>query len=117
PWRLSSDSRRFETATTDPDVAAAGDALERTFIERTYDQLREWWSRRLAYPVKWRRAAFVTDSVAYLTPAELAAVSDEVHAIFTRFADRRAKAERPAGALPVHLYAHGHPLTPTPSGN
>ena len=117
PWRVSSDSRSFETAMTDPDVAAAGEALERSFIERTHEQLREWWSRRLAYPVKWRRAAFMADSVAYLTPAELAAVSDEVHAIFTRFADRRVKGERPAGALPVHLYAHGHPLTPTPSGN
>ena len=26
---------------TDPEAAAAGEALERTFIERAYDQLRD----------------------------------------------------------------------------
>ena len=117
PWRIASDSRSFETGMTDPEAAAAGEALERAFLERTSDQLRQWWSRRLTYPVKWRRAAFMSDSVKYLTPAELAAISDEIQAIYTRFADRRAKEKRPAGALPVHLYAHGHPLPPTPSGN
>ena len=117
PWRLTSDSRSFETHMTDPEVAAAGEALERTFIDRMHEQLREWWSRRLTYPVKWRRAAFMTDTVSYVTAAELTEIMDEVRAIYTRYADRTAKENRPAGALPVHLYAHGHPLPPTPSGN
>jgi DNA-binding transcriptional ArsR family regulator len=117
PWRVTSESRRFETSMTDPDVAAAGEALERTFIERTYEQLREWWSRRLSYPVKWRRAAYMTDSVKYLTAAELTEIAHEVRAIYTRYGDRADKENRPAGALPVHLYAHAHPLPPTPSGN
>ena len=86
-------------------------------MERTYDQLREWWSRRLTYPVKWRRAAFMTDRVSYLTAAELAAIMDEILAIYARYADRADSDRRPAGTLPVHLYAHGHPLPPTPSGN
>ncbi|HUA44657.1 MAG TPA: helix-turn-helix domain-containing protein [Solirubrobacteraceae bacterium] len=117
PWRLTSESRSFETHMTDPEVAAAGEALERTFIDRRTEQLREWWSRRLTYPVKWRRAAFMTDSVSYMTAAELAETMHEVRAIYTRYADRADKRNRPAGALPVRLYAHGHPLPPTPSGN
>jgi DNA-binding transcriptional ArsR family regulator len=117
PWRVTSNSRSFETGMTDPEVAAAGEALERTFIERTSGQLREWWTRRLTYPVKWRRAAFMTDSVSYLTASELAAIMDEVQAIYTRYSDRTARDKRPRDALPVHLYAHGHPLPPTPSGN
>ena len=117
PWRLTSESRSFETHMTDPEVAAAGEALERTFIDRRTEQLREWWSRRLTYPVKWRRAAFMTDSVSYMTAAELAETMHEVRAIYTRYADRTDKRNRPAGALPVRLYAHGHPLPPTPSGN
>jgi DNA-binding transcriptional ArsR family regulator len=117
PWRLTSDSRSFETSMTDPDEAAAGEALERTFMDRTYDQVREWWSRRLTYPVKWRRAAFMADSVSYLTAAELAAMMHDIRAIYTRYADRAVKEKRPPGALPVHIYAHGHPLPPTPSGN
>ena len=117
PWRVTSTSQTFQTGTSDPETSAAGEALERTFIERTYNQMREWWSRRLTYPVKWRRAAFVTDTVRYLTPAELVEVMGEIQAIYDRYADREEKETRPAGALPVRLYAHGHPLAPTPSGN
>lgn len=117
PWRLTSTSRSFETGMTDPDVAAAGEALERTFLDRAYDQITEWWSRRRGYPVKWRRAAFMTDSIRYLTAEELAAMMDEILAIHDRYADRDDKDNRPPGALPVHLHAHGHPLPPTPSGN
>ena len=117
PWRLPSDSRRFETATTDTETTAAGEALERSFLERTNAQLREWWSRRLTYPAKWRRAAFVNDSIRYLTAEELRTIMDEVVAIYDRYADRTTEEKRPSGALPVHLYAHGHPLPPTPFGN
>jgi DNA-binding transcriptional ArsR family regulator len=114
PWRRTSGARSFETGLADPEVAAAGEALERTFAERAYDQLREWWVRRLTYPVKWRRAAFMSNSVLYLTASELTDIMDETHAMYDRYRHRET---RPAGALPVHLYAHGHPLPPTPSGN
>jgi predicted ArsR family transcriptional regulator len=117
PWRVTSAARRFDTAMTDPEAAAAGEALERTFLERTTNQLREWWSRRLTYPVKWRRAAFMSENFTYLTAAELSEITDEIVAIYDRYMDRQDKEKRPAGALPVHLYAHGHPLPPTPSGN
>jgi DNA-binding transcriptional ArsR family regulator len=117
PWRVTSESRSFETGMTDPETAAAGEALERTFVDRAYGQVREWWSRRLTYPVKWRRAAFMTDRVTYLTARELTAMMDEIIAVYDRYADREDENKRPAGALPVHLYAHGHPLLPTPSGN
>ena len=117
PWRVTSDSQSFETGTGDPETDIAGEALERTVVARTYDLMREWWSRRLSYPAKWRRAAFMTDSLRYLTPAELEALLDEIQAIFDRYQDRDDKGHRPAEALPVHLHAHGHPLPPTPSGN
>jgi DNA-binding transcriptional ArsR family regulator len=117
PWRLTSDTRSFETGMTQADEAAAGEALERTFLDRTYNQIREWWSRRLAYPVKWRRAAFITDSVRYLTAPELTAMMHEVQAVYDRYTERDDPEKRPAGALPVRLHAHGHPVPPTPSGN
>jgi DNA-binding transcriptional ArsR family regulator len=117
PWRLTSDSRSFETSMTEPESVIAGEALERTLLARVHDQLREWWSRRLSYPVKWRRAAFMTDSIRYLTPEELASVMDEILAIYDRYRDREDQEKRPPRALPVRLYAHGHPLPPTASGN
>jgi DNA-binding transcriptional ArsR family regulator len=117
PWRAANESSSFDTGMSDPEVAIAGEALERTFIERTIDQLREWWSCRLTYPLKWRRAAFMSERIAYLTADELGAMADEITAIYDRYRDREDKHKRPAGALPIHLYAHGHPLPPTPSGN
>jgi hypothetical protein len=117
PWRLTSATRSFETGTSDPETATAGEALERTVLQRTYDEMREWWASRLTYPAKWRRAAFMTDSVAYLTPQELAAVMDDILAIYDRYADRANKEMRPVGALPVRLHAQGHPLPATPAGN
>jgi len=117
PWRLTSGSRRFESDMRDPEAAAAGNALERSILDRTYDQLREWWTRRLSYPVKWRRAAFMTDTVRYLTAAELSQMMEEIIAIYDRYANRDDKEMRPAGALPVRLYSHGHPLPPTAAGN
>jgi hypothetical protein len=117
PWRVTSDYQSFETGEADPETAVAGEALERTFFDRTNSQMREWWSRRLTYPQKWRRAAFVTSTIRYMTAEELAAMMDEMIAIHDRYAEREEPEKRPAGALPVRLYAHGHPLAPTPSGN
>jgi predicted ArsR family transcriptional regulator len=117
PWRVTGSSRTFETAMSDAEAAAAGEALERTFVDRSYGQLREWWSRRLAYPLKWRRASFMTDTVRYLTAAELAGIMEEIQAIYDRHADREDPRKRPAGARPIALHAHGHPLPTTPSGN
>ena len=117
PWRIISETHTFETAMGDPDTATAGEALERTFFERTASLMREWWSNRLAYPVKWRRAAFTTNTVRYLTAEELSAVMDEIQVIYDRYRDRKDERNRPAEALPVQLHAHGHPVPPTPSGN
>ena len=117
PWRATSRSRQFIADEQEPEAELAGEALARTFLERSFDQAREWMSRRPAYPAEWRNADFMTDTVRYLTAEELRAVMEEIVAIQDRYADRDEKAERPEGALPVHLYAHGHPLPPTPAGN
>lgn len=117
PWRVTSESHTFETGMADAETAIASEALERTFLDRITSQMREWWSHRLAYPEKWRRAAFVTNTVRYLTPEELSAVMGEIQAIYDRYRDRQSEENRPAEALPVALHAHGHPLPPTPSGN
>jgi DNA-binding transcriptional ArsR family regulator len=117
PWRAKSDGETFADNELDLDAAVAGEALARTLLERTFGQMRDWMSRRVSYPEKWRNAGFMTNSVKYLTPDELNAVMEEIVTIFDRYADRDDKAKRPDGALPVRLYAHGHPLPPTPSGN
>lgn len=117
PWRATRDGERFDDGEADLDTTVAGEALARTIVDRIFGQLREWLSRSASYPAKWRRAGFMTNSLKYLTPDELNAIMEEIVAIYDRYADRDDKAKRPAGALPVRLYAHGHPLPPTPEGN
>jgi len=117
PWRVTSGSRRFDTTMDDPESAAAGEALERTFLNRIQDQLRDWWTRRQQYSIKWRRAAYMTETIRYLTADELRTVMDETIAIFDRYKDREDPSQRPKGAVPVQLYSHGHPIAPTASGN
>jgi DNA-binding transcriptional ArsR family regulator len=118
PWRIASISNRFETATEDPEIEAAGEALESTFADRAYARLREWWARRASYPFAWRDAAFSSDSLGYLTAEELAGIGEELFALFGRYRDRvQDKRLRPPDARPVKLVAFGHPLPPTPSGN
>src|SRR5690348_7282396 len=97
PWRLTSVSHRFESGTADLEAVTAGEALERTFVERTYDQLREWWSRRPSYPRKWQRNAFIADMVTYVTAEELATIMQEISAIYDRYGDREDDRRRPAG--------------------
>jgi hypothetical protein len=118
PWRVASVEHRFDTALPDPEQAAAGEALEATFIEHTCQRLREWWTQRRSYPITWRRAAFASDTLTYLTPEELSDLGEKVADLFRTFRNRAAdKSARPEGAMPVRLTAFGHPLPPTPSGN
>ena len=118
PWRIASVSNRFETAIEDPEIEAAGEALESTFADRAFSRLREWWARRASYPHAWRDAAFSSDSLCYLTAEEMSQISDEISELFGRYRDRVLNKQlRPDGARPVKLVAFGHPLPPTPSGN
>jgi hypothetical protein len=118
PWRIVSLTHNFETGMADPAGAPAGEALERSFQERNYQRLREWWALRRSYPAKWRRAAFSTDALTYLTAEETKQLGEDISGLLLGYKHRnRDKSARPAGALPVHLVAFGHPLPPTPTGN
>ncbi len=118
PWRRVLGTLDFDTATLDPERAAAGAVLEATFQQRSYQRAREWWSRQRSYPAKWRRAAFSSDVTTYLTAEELKRLGADINELMLPYRGRtRDKAARPAGALPVHLVAFGHPLPSTPSGN
>lgn len=113
PWKAINQTSSFETALGDPETMAAGDALEAVFQERNAERQREWWTARRSYPPKWRKAAFSADAFTYLTDTELARLEADIMALIAKYQDRIADTKaRPAGALPVHLVAYGHPLPP-----
>jgi predicted ArsR family transcriptional regulator len=108
PWRIVDVSYNFESATSDPEHAAAAEALEATLHQNIDENLRAWWSRRRSYSEEWRRAAFST----------FTALSEAINKLLKRYSDRSAdKSRRPKGSEPVQVMALGHPLPPMPSGH
>jgi len=119
PWRVVALTVSVKGGPlSDPEFASAEEALEASVQERSYQALREWRSGRRSFPDAWLTSAFSTHGLAYLTAEELKGLGDEIVALLTRYNSRLLdKADRPADALPVHIFAVGHPLPPTPSGN
>lgn len=110
PWRAVVRRFSFTSSELEPEAQAAGDALELAMIERAYNQLQDWRARRHGYSTDWVNASFMSNSVSYVTAVELNEISARITAIFTAYEGREDPAKRPAGAIPVRLTAHGHPL-------
>ncbi len=117
PWRIASVRNRFIVSADNPEAFAAGDALLTQYIDRAVTMQRQWLAIHHTYSKEWQDAAFLSNSISYLTAEELAELSTEVSEVFARHTDRLDKQNRPADTLPVQLTAFGHPLPPTASGN
>jgi len=118
PWRVSSVRTSFDSTKADAGTKLAGDEMVRLMLERGRERQRQWFASRDSFGVGWERAAFVSESLVYLTADELDAIGEEITEIIARHSDRlEDRSKRPEGALPVSLTAYGHPLPPTESGN
>ena len=118
PWRIVDVTYSFESATGDPEYAAAAEALEATLHQNIDQHLRAWWSQRRSYSEEWRRAAFSIFTTTYLTVDEMQRLSDDINELVKPYSGRSAdKSQRPKESEPVQVVALGHPLPPMPSGN
>lgn len=105
PWRLRGAA---PPPAAEPLVAGFGD-LARGLEDESYQR---WLSQRDQAPEAWRQdEAF--SAVAFLTPAELTAVAQEIRATLTRYLAREAQpGNRPPDARPVALVTRLFPLLP-----
>jgi len=118
PWMRVGQSNSWELDSDDAATTSAAVGLARNMAQRAFDRRNEWQVSRSSYSTAWREAAFECYATTYLTAAELLEVGEEMSRILDRYGNRTAdRAERPAGAKPVTIAFHGHPLPPTPSGN
>lgn len=110
PWRFVAVGNQWGNPDDPPELTAAGDAVSEIMIEHELAELREWRGRRPKDSPQWQDAAFVNQSIAWLTAEELAEVGDAVRDILLRHMDRFTDPSlRPEGARPVRMLAWGIP--------
>jgi DNA-binding transcriptional ArsR family regulator len=112
PWRLVPGGTTWadRDEPDDRELARAGDATTEVLLDREYAALRHWLAQRRTAPVEWRDAAYLGQSIAFLTPEELTGLGEELLAILLRYQDRLTDpAQRPPGARPVRLVAWSTP--------
>jgi hypothetical protein len=118
PWQRTPARSLVLDDPDDAETAVAAQTLSRHFAARALERRAEWDATQSSFPKEWRDASFVFDSLVYLTAEELDTVGREFLAVLDRYVDRGLdRSKRPAGAYPVTIVAHGHPLPPSPSGN
>jgi len=113
PWRMTELGLDFSTEEGDTATRIAARALYQLIRGRQLERYQVWQETRGSYPAAWREAALDSQSLAWLTPAELSAIGErlreEIPGFYERIEDPSA---RPEGALPVELLLLGHPIAP-----
>jgi DNA-binding transcriptional ArsR family regulator len=117
PWRIGSVRHSWDEAGADSETDAAAKALTSVVLGRDIARLHEWIEGRHEVDPAWRKAAFMTDSLLYLTRAELEELGLSITEQVLAFSDRIDPSRRPDGAVPVQFLTAGFPLPPTTTGN
>jgi DNA-binding transcriptional ArsR family regulator len=117
PWRITSIGFSIAIPEDQPEAELAGSAVARIFRERQLDRYRTWLETKASYPPQWRKAAFDSDYILYLTPEELEQLTAELHAgLYERMHERLTDpSKRPPGSLPVEVQLFSYPISAPPA--
>jgi DNA-binding transcriptional ArsR family regulator len=119
PWRLTSIGMQSATAHDDPETEMAAGALIRMLRERQFARYRTWLETNKNFPRPWRDAAGSSESIIYLTAAELDELNHEVLSLLLpRFRERLTDPSlRPPDAVPVEILMLAYPISLPRSAN
>lgn len=114
PWRWVPEVQEIsDLADATPEVKVARDAVVGVMFQRDMDAWKAWDVGRDEAPAAWRDASFSTRGINWLTPEELAALQQDLHAVVERHLlerlDRVDPQRRPAGSHLVRILAGGFP--------
>jgi DNA-binding transcriptional ArsR family regulator len=111
PWRIANVGMRFSDVTEDPETSVAAKSLERMIFDRALGRLSSFINAKASFPKIWQEASQNMETILWVTPAELEAVTLEVMSTFNRLHDRISDAsERPDGSLPVEALVFMYPV-------
>jgi DNA-binding transcriptional ArsR family regulator len=117
PWRIGSVRHSWDETGADAETDAAARTLTSVVLHRDVARLEDWIAGRREAEPEWRRAAFLTESLMYLTREELEALGQAITEQVLAYSDRIDPDLRPDGAVPVQFLTAGFPLPQTPTGN
>ena len=111
PWRPVALGNRWSD---DPEAPAGDRTAAATLAAQVRRRDQELLQQHLAtsdeLPEEWRKATIHSNYGGWMTPAELAEVSEQVHAMLRPYLNRLMDpTQRPDGARLVHLFLHGFP--------
>ena len=113
PWRIVLAANRWGEGELDDELELAGDALSEVMLAREVEAMRVAMASTRREPEPWRDAAFLHQSLGWLTAAELDQAQQEINAVLFRYFDRLGDpATRPPGARPIRFIAWGVPARP-----
>ena len=113
PWQMAPGSNRIKGSEAIPGSLDAVEHLVVTVLDRSFEQLQEWWRQHNDFGDAWFKASFVKEETSFLTPAELAEISEQMDQLVSRYDEHSDPAQRPADALPVHMVTFAHPMPRT----
>jgi predicted transcriptional regulator len=111
PWRATTMFTNLPDVAENPDLAVAADLLTSVIAERYFEDVMRWLEARQQEPEGWQRAAQFGDTYLYLTPEELAALSEQTQQMMDRYIARQTHPElRPPGSRLVSYLHLAFPL-------
>jgi DNA-binding transcriptional ArsR family regulator len=111
PWKIANIGMRFSDVTEDPETSVAAKSLERMVFDRALARLSTYIDSKVNYPKVWQEAAQNMETILWVTPTELDAVTQEIMGIFNRFMDRISDpSARTEGSLPVEALTFMYPV-------
>lgn len=113
PWKIAPGTNKFNPTEAVPGSLDAVEQLVITVLDRSFEQLQEWWRQRNDFGGAWFEASFIKEDTSFLTSAELAEISEHMDQLLCRYDERSEPAQRPAGAQPVHMVTFAHPMPRT----
>ncbi|MEV6108569.1 helix-turn-helix domain-containing protein [Streptomyces sp. NPDC051940] len=104
PWRATAQFTDVPGTHEDPAVAEAATATLRVMLQSYFERAARAVETRHQLPPAWRDGEQFGDALLYVTPEELAALSEQIEALLTPYSDRMRHPERrPEGAGLVQL--------------
>lgn len=115
PWKAAARFTTWPSHSDDPVVAAASDVLSEAIGEKYFEHLRCWLDVRARQPRAWQEAALLGDRTAYLTPAELTGLGEDIDALLARYEGRDDDpASRPGDSRLVNVIRMAFPAGELP---